>query len=90
MQGGPFETIDVMDSNRITEIVNSYNINQVYHLAAMLSGNAEKNPYKAWELNMVGLFNILNLAKDYGIKKFSGPVQLQCLARLLQGKTRRR
>jgi len=73
MQGGPFETIDVMDSNRITEIVNSYNINQVYHLAAILSGNAEKNPYKAWELNMVGLFNILNLAKDYGIKKIFWP-----------------
>jgi nucleoside-diphosphate-sugar epimerase len=39
----------------------------------MLSGSAEKNPHKAWDLNMVGLFNILNLSKDYGIKKIFWP-----------------
>ena len=73
MESGPFETIDVMDHKKILEIVNSHNVNQVYHLAAMLSGSAEKNPHRAWDLNMVGLFNVLNLAKDYGIKKIFWP-----------------
>jgi len=73
MEGGAFEILDVMDAKRIGEVISSYKITQVYHLAAMLSGNAEKNPQKAWDLNMVGLLNILNLAKEGVLKKVFWP-----------------
>lgn len=73
MESGPFETLDVMDTGKVIGIVKTNKINQVYLLAAMLSGNAEKNPGKAWNLNMVSLLNILNLAKDGVIKKIFWP-----------------
>jgi nucleoside-diphosphate-sugar epimerase len=66
---GIFEELDVMDKARLASLIEQYQINEIYHLAAILSGNAEKNPAKAWELNMQGLFNILELAKvDNAIK----------------------
>lgn len=73
MESGPFETLDVLDSEKLKEIIKLNKINQVYLLAAMLSGNAEKNPAKAWNLNMVSLLNILDLAKDGAIKKIFWP-----------------
>ncbi len=73
MSSGVFETLDVMDDKKIREAVNTHKIETVYLLAAMLSGSAEKNPMKAWDLNMVGLLNILNLAKDGIIKKIFWP-----------------
>jgi nucleoside-diphosphate-sugar epimerase len=66
---GPFEVLDIMDQNRLAEIVQKYKPTQVYHLAALLSATAEKNPELGWKLNMDGLFNVLNLARDGGIIK---------------------
>ena len=59
-----FEILDVKDKNRLEEIVKVNHVNQIYHLAALLSGNAEKRPDFAWELNMQGLFNVLDIAKN--------------------------
>lgn len=73
MSSGPFETLDVMDMQKIRDVVAKHNIETVYLLAAMLSGSAEKNPKKAWDLNMVGLLNILDLAKEGVIKKVFWP-----------------
>ncbi|MEE4197983.1 MAG: NAD-dependent epimerase/dehydratase family protein [Bacteroidales bacterium] len=73
MQGGPFETVDVMDKKRITEVIDRYQITEVYHLAAILSGNAEKNPKWAWDINMTSLFNVLDIAKEKEIKKVFWP-----------------
>ncbi|MFO7844218.1 MAG: NAD-dependent epimerase/dehydratase family protein [Bacteroidales bacterium] len=73
MQGGPFETVDVMDKKRIIEVVDKYNITEIYHLAAILSGNAEKNPKWAWDINMTSLFNVLDIGKEKGIKKIFWP-----------------
>jgi nucleoside-diphosphate-sugar epimerase len=70
---GPFEVIDVMDKNRIEEIIKKYNVKEVYLLAALLSATAEKNPKLGWELNMEGLFNLLNIAKDGLIDKLFWP-----------------
>lgn len=70
---GVYEKLDVMDEKKIRDIISAHSITQVYLLAAMLSGSAEKNPIKAWDLNMVGLLNILNLAKDGVIKKVFWP-----------------
>jgi len=73
MQGGPFETVDVMDKKRIVEVVDQYQVTEIYHLAAILSGNAEKNPKRAWDINMASLFNVLDIGKEKGLKKIFWP-----------------
>ncbi|GAB3553273.1 NAD-dependent epimerase/dehydratase family protein [Noviherbaspirillum agri] len=59
-----YETLDVLDSNRVAQVVESYGITQVYQLAALLSVTGEQAPLKAWTLNMNGLLNILELARE--------------------------
>ena len=73
MDSGPFEILDVTDSERLYEIVKKHNVTHVYLLAAILSANAEKKPNLSWDLNMKSLFNILDLAKNKIIKKVFWP-----------------
>ena len=61
-----YEVIDVLNAARITEVIEKYDITQVYQLAALLSATGEKAPLKAWELNMDGLLNILEIARLRG------------------------
>lgn len=70
---GPFEILDVMDKDKFYQIIKKYQVTQVYLLAALLSATAEKNPKFAWDLNMIGLFNILDAAKEGLIKKVYWP-----------------
>jgi nucleoside-diphosphate-sugar epimerase len=72
-QTGPFEILDILNKESLSEIVAKYNIKEVYLLAALLSATAEKNPEFAWNLNMNSLFNVLNLAKDGIINKIFWP-----------------
>lgn len=64
LESGPFQILDVMDNNRLIHFVIRHKITQIYHLAAVLSGNAEKIPLQAWNINMQSLMNILDLAKE--------------------------
>ena len=73
MQSGSFEIIDATDKKSILQIINKYNVSEVYLMAAMLSVTAEKHPDRAWELNMNTLFNVLNLAKEKHINKVFWP-----------------
>ena len=61
---GPFEILDVMQADKLGEIVKKFKVNAIYHLAAFLSAKAEQYPQFAWDLNMQGLLNVLNIAKD--------------------------
>lgn len=61
---GPWAIIDVLDTKRLVHYVIRHKITQIYHLAAVLSGNAEKIPLQAWHINMESLMNILDLAKE--------------------------
>lgn len=70
---GPFEHLDVMNKERIEDIIERYSITEIYHLAALLSANAEKNIDLAWKLNMDGLLNVLNIAKEQSIEKVFWP-----------------
>jgi nucleoside-diphosphate-sugar epimerase len=63
MEGGPFQILDVMDDKQLIHFIIRHKINQIYHLAAVLSGNAEKLPIQAWKINMDSLMNILEVAK---------------------------
>ncbi len=71
--GGPYVKMDVMDRDFVREYIISQGVNQVYLLAALLSATAEKNPDFAWQLNMDGLFTILDLAKEKHIDKIFWP-----------------
>jgi len=64
LENGPFELLDVMDDKRLIHFVIRNKITQIYHLAAVLSGNAEKLPMQAWHINMNSLLNVLDLAKQ--------------------------
>lgn len=68
-----YVTLDVLDKEKLFKIIKDHNISEVYLLAAMLSAIAEKNIQLAWDLNMKGLFNILDLAKEKHIEKIFWP-----------------
>ena len=73
MQSGPFELLNATDEPHIREVIEKYEVKEVYLMAAMLSATAEKAPMKAWDLNMDSLFHILNLAKEGKIDKIFWP-----------------
>lgn len=61
---GPWAVLDVLDTKRLVHFVIRHKITQIYHLAAVLSGNAEKIPLQAWNINMESMMNVLDLAKE--------------------------
>lgn len=68
-----FETLDVLNAAELKNIVKKHGIRQVYLLAALLSATAEKNPLFGWQLNMQGLFNVLELAREKLVDKVYWP-----------------
>jgi len=72
-QEGPFEQIDVLDRIRLNQLFQKYRPTQVYLLAAMLSAVGEQKPKMAWELNIDGLLNVLDLAVQHQVKKVFWP-----------------
>lgn len=62
---GPFELLDVLKFESIQEIASKYRINYIIHLASMLSASGEDNPHKLWRLNMGGLYNTLEIAREF-------------------------
>lgn len=68
-----FVVMDILNVQRMHEIIEDYRITQVYHLAAILSANGEWNPRKTWNVNMNGLLSILNLSHKMGIRKVFFP-----------------
>ena len=70
---GAYEELSILDNDRLKEVIEKHNVKQVYLLAALLSATAEKNPMFAWQLNMDGLFNVLELAKAGVLEKIFWP-----------------
>ena len=67
---GILEQANVTQEEEITKLVKKYDVGTIYHLAGILSVGSEKNPAVAWEVNLNGLRNVLNIAKDEKIKVF--------------------
>jgi len=61
---GPYITVDVRDRSAIAEAVSEQGTDTIFHLAAMLSAMGEDHPREAWEINMNGLLNVLEVARD--------------------------
>jgi nucleoside-diphosphate-sugar epimerase len=67
---GPFEVLNVLDKSALSAVVSKYGVGEIYLLAAMLSAVGEEHPLKAWDLNMNGLLNVLELARETGIRVY--------------------
>lgn len=64
LESGPFELLDVTDREAIKRVAEDYRIDTIVHLAAILSNKAEANPLLAWDINMSGLINALEVARE--------------------------
>jgi nucleoside-diphosphate-sugar epimerase len=70
---GPYVSLDVMNKEMLHVQVIRQNVTQIYLLAAILSATGEKNPNLAWHLNMQGLLNVLEIAKEEKLTKVYWP-----------------
>ncbi|MBK7231832.1 MAG: NAD-dependent epimerase/dehydratase family protein [Saprospiraceae bacterium] len=70
---GIFLKLDVLDKDSIAKVIDDHGVDQIYHLAAILSASGEKNPLLTWQINMQGLLNVLELGVEKKIKKIFFP-----------------
>ena len=71
LESGPFHFIDCTKIETIAEVVKKYRVDTIYHLAALLSAVAEADPQLAWKVNMIGLYNMLEVAREYKCSVFT-------------------
>lgn len=70
---GPFEKIDVTDKDKVERVVKEYGIDIIYHMAAILSVAGEANPWLAWDVNVNGTYNVLEVARENGLDQVFVP-----------------
>jgi nucleoside-diphosphate-sugar epimerase len=73
LTSGPFEYVDTDDKELIEKVVKNYDIDTIYHLAAVLSAKGEENPQLAWRVNMDGLYNVLEVARECNLVRVFWP-----------------
>jgi nucleoside-diphosphate-sugar epimerase len=71
VQSGPYEILDVTDAKKMFEIAQKHQVDTIIHLAALLSATAEAKPLLAWNLNMGGLVNALEVARELRCQFFT-------------------
>jgi len=71
LESGPCHFIDCTEINMVAEIVKKHKVGTIYHLASILSAVAEENPQFAWNVNMFGLYNVLEVAREYKCAVFT-------------------
>lgn len=65
LDSGPFEVVDCTDIDVVNDVVRKHEIDTILHLAAILSAVAEANPQLAWDVNINGLYNVLEVAREH-------------------------
>jgi nucleoside-diphosphate-sugar epimerase len=73
LRNGPVLTLDIGDAEAVSEAVREFNVDTIYHLAALLSATGEKDPQFAWRVNMDGLRNVIEAARTNGVGKLFWP-----------------
>lgn len=68
-ESGPFEFFDIVDRPRLEDVCKKYEIDAIVNLAAILSAVGENNPMLAWDVNMNGLINVLEVAREMNMKQ---------------------
>ncbi|MHA2288731.1 MAG: NAD-dependent epimerase/dehydratase family protein, partial [Promethearchaeota archaeon] len=70
---GPVIYLDALDKNSIAEVIFEYEIDTIFHMASILSATGEKIPQTAWDINLNGLINVLEVARSYKIDRVIWP-----------------
>lgn len=73
LRSGPFVQVDLSSEKNTEEVVKDYDIDTIYHLAAVLSATGEENPQAAWAINMGSLYNILEVARKLELLRIFWP-----------------
>ncbi len=70
---GPVEVVDALDMDNFVSVVKKHNVDAIINMAAILSATGEKNPMLAWDVNMNGLINVLEVAREFEMKQVLVP-----------------
>jgi nucleoside-diphosphate-sugar epimerase len=73
LNSGPFEFIDITNRETIEKVVNEYDIDTIYNMAAILSAVGEEKPFLCWNVNINGMYNILEIAIDHEMTRVFVP-----------------
>jgi len=73
LDSGPFEFIDIAKRETVEKVVKDYNIDTIYNMAAILSAVGEEKPLVCWDVNINGLYNILEIAHEYEMTRVFVP-----------------
>lgn len=71
IESGPFEIMDINDIKSMADVVDKYQVDSIINLASILSAKGEKNPLTCWHINMDGLINVLEVAREKDLKIFN-------------------
>jgi nucleoside-diphosphate-sugar epimerase len=69
--GGPFYRLDCRTGKELAEVIRRHRVDTIYHLAALLSATGEANPQAAWDVNVGGLYAVLEVARETGCAVFT-------------------
>ncbi len=68
---GPFEQIDILDTEKIIRVIKEHKIDTIYNLVALLSARGEAEPQLSWKINLGGLVNLLEICREYNCSIFT-------------------
>jgi len=71
LESGPFEIVNVNNVQQLADAVKKYKVNTIIHLAAILSAVGEQHPDQAWDINMNGLYNVLEVGREKNCTVFT-------------------
>jgi nucleoside-diphosphate-sugar epimerase len=70
---GPFVSVDVTHKDRVEQVIEDYEIDTIYQLATVLSAVGEQNPQRAWDVNLTGLYHVLEVAREHNLVRVFWP-----------------
>jgi nucleoside-diphosphate-sugar epimerase len=73
LSSGPFEFIDVAKRDTVEAVVRKYRVDTIFHLSAILSAAGEQNPQLCWDVNINGLYNVLEVAREHKLLRVFCP-----------------
>lgn len=73
LNSGPFEFIDITNKEAVEKVVKKYDIDTIYNMAAILSAVGEEKPALCWNVNINGMYNILDVANEYDMVRVFVP-----------------
>ncbi len=73
LNSGPFEYLDITNRETVKKVVKKYDIDTIYNMAAILSAVGEEKPLLCWDVNINGMYNILEIAREYDMDRVFVP-----------------